>query len=195
MKVGNFILEIPQGTEMDGGHVEMVHATPYTVRFGNLTSSRCDVTVSIDGVGVGKWRLEAGQTAEVEHPTRDPGRFTFFALETGAAEAAKIAINTETGLISAKFFTEIVALRAREEGRMHARLRVTDEALCQASIETHRAGGTGLSGKSAQLYRDADRIETSDQPDAIINLRLVVRKNRVIENSRPLSNPIPEPLT
>lgn len=159
MRIGNFILEIPQGRELDGGHVEMLHATPYAIRFGNLTSSRCDVSVSVDGVDVGKWRLEAGQIADVEHPVGDAGRFTFVALETKAAKAAKIATNTETGLVSAKFFTEIIALRALKHA-LYARKPLTDETLYgHASIETHQAGGKGLSGNSTQVYRDAPKIE------------------------------------
>ena len=125
--------------------------------------------MSIDGVGVGKWRLEAGQIADIEHPVGDAGRFTFFALETKAAKAAKIATNTEAGLVSAKFFTEIIPLRALEAPQaLHARRRLTDETLSSSRFNrnTSRLEGRDCLETATQLYRRcALTFETSDEPE------------------------------
>jgi hypothetical protein len=59
MRFDNYALEIPQGKELESGHVGLRHGQAYSLRMSNYADVRCDVEVKIDGTTVGLWRINA----------------------------------------------------------------------------------------------------------------------------------------
>lgn len=177
MKLNDFEVIIPEGDETEVGHVCLKHGTQYSIKLRNHSERLlCNATVKIDGRSVGTWRVAQSEAITIERPVHDSGRFTFY--QEGTAEAAKADIRQteELGLISVLF---------RPEKRK-------DVPLIQhmAAPRPYAAGGTGLSGKSAQQFVEAEEIEIDDEGAVTIHLRLVA----VQSEPRPLfpfETPVP----
>lgn len=91
-RLADFSLAVPQGRHETSGHVCLTHGAQYTLLLGNHTDRRCDAQVTIDGQVVGCWRIQAGGTIELERPTHDTGRFTFYRLGTPEAVPARVIV-------------------------------------------------------------------------------------------------------
>jgi hypothetical protein len=107
MRHSFFSLMIPQGREFNGtGYVRMKHGTVYVIRIGNADTRRpCDAAVVVDGKPVGTWRLGPAQSARLEHPVDDTGRFTFHAADSPEARDGDVhAIDPAArGLVAVTF--------------------------------------------------------------------------------------------
>jgi hypothetical protein len=150
IKLGNFALEVPQGRFLDGGYVELQHATVYTLRLHNAGTRRADASVSVDGTRIGTFRIPPQGVIEMEHPVHDTGRFTFYQLGSAESAAAEIKRNTEAGLITVVFTPERPRATLASQSLLEASLGVSE------MIDSHGAGGTGLSGQSFQEYQSAE---------------------------------------
>lgn len=213
MKIGAFMLEIPEGKETDGGYVVLSHGQHYSLRVRSDWEGDSDVEISIDGDSVGGWRLEPGITYRIERSVNDPGKFTFYVAETGEAKMAGIVKNDSTGLISARFLPEKVAPKPTirfmpGDNTLNAAAPTPDDSglglgAAMPGFSSHvklpsppsgaLAGGTGLSGFSEQTFGEAARVIKHDLEAAVtINLRLIA----ISTAPRPLhrANPVPPPV-
>jgi len=152
-----FEIEIPEARLRSNGVYEITHATPYTIVLANQNRElRCDAKVWIDGMQVGTWRIDRASSIRVERPVNDTGRFTFYQLGTPEAHRAGLdANNPAIGLIRVKFMPET----HREP--MLASGRASDD------------GGTGLSGRSEQVFHLAAAIRHDEFAEIIRQVRLV----------------------
>lgn len=205
MKLGDFSVVVPEGLELPDGFVEMEHEQKYALQLCNFGNRRCDASIFIDGGGVGCFRVNANSSVTIEHPVNDAGCFTFYRLGTPEATAAEIKSSTETGLISVTFFPEIAARPMRFMPEDSPRFMPEDsqgkgtmpapEDRAAPLLDTHAAGGTGLSGRSLQKFGPMAAAITRDVAAAVtIHLRLICRKEAP-RPLRPLATPIPPPLT
>jgi len=96
----SFVVNIPEGKEIESGYVELAHKTRYTLCLGNRRSVRCEARVEIDGKLVGSWCINSESEIRLEHPVDDDGYFTFYSPR--AVESR----NAGLGLISVTFTPE-----------------------------------------------------------------------------------------
>ncbi|MCW1912648.1 hypothetical protein OJ996_03615 [Luteolibacter sp. GHJ8] len=179
MKHSHYSVHIPEGEELSEGYVSMAHGSPYTIRLENGGQRRCDAKVEIDGHDVGTWRVNARDFVVLERPAHDTGRFTFFKVGTAEGARAGIVKNEKTGLISVTFIPESSPYSG---------------GLCAAPLsDDNEAGGTGLTGESAQKFGTAEAIERAENEAFTIHLRLVA-KPEFIRPLIPRSTPIPPPI-
>lgn len=104
MRLNDFSVRVPEGREEAGGYVALPHGRQYSLHLRNDRPVACDAAVSIDGRHVGTWRLGPRQSARIERPVDDEGRFTFYAL--GSAEAGAVGLESvgdQLGLLSVEF--------------------------------------------------------------------------------------------
>lgn len=197
MKLADFSIVVPEGVELPDGFVEMEHGQRYTLQLSNFGNRRCDANIFIDGSGVGCFRVNANSSVTLEHPVNDAGCFTFYRLGTSEAKAAEIKSSTETGLITVTFFPEIEARPMRfmpEDSHGKGTIPAPEERAAPL-LDTHAAGGTGLSGRSMQKFGPMAAAITRDLAAAVtIHLRLICLKEAP-RPLRPLATPIPPPLT
>lgn len=177
MKLNGFSVTILEGKEATDGYVYMKHGTQYTILLQNEINRRCDAEVYLDDQQVGIWRIDCNSTVRIERPVHDSGRFTFYQVGTPEAHKAGIAETTSTGLIRVLFKPERTDLKDSVVSPL-ARI----------------AGGTGLSGHSAQQFTSVVPLDYAPEDFVIINLRLV---SLVEDEPRPLfrSTPIPPAVT
>lgn len=186
MKLGNFLVEIPQGKMLKSGYVAMKHDTKYTVVLSNSGDVRCDAEVEIDGKPVGIWRIQSHDRMVIERPVHDAGCFTFYKIGTREARKAAIVRSDKLGLITVLFKPE----RKQEPPDFDDGL---DFCLSYDNEDGLEAGGTGLSGKSKQEFRSVEPLDYDEAGFVQINLRLVCQT----DEPRPLtpaSTPVPPPL-
>jgi hypothetical protein len=173
-----FELCVPQGHHLESGHVRLEHRAFYTVRLSNSHSSRCDVTLNIDGKEIGTWRVPAKGVIELERPVNDTGRFTFYRLGSAGATAAGLTSTDQMGLVTATFTPEMVF----KEPEIRYSQRRLDER-----------GGTGLSGLSGQKFVNVESIRHDIRAAITIHARLVAHDH----SARPLQSVghgVPPPL-
>lgn len=152
-----FEIEIPEARLRSNGVYEIGHATTYSIVLENQNRElSCDAKVWIDGMQVGTWRIDRASSIRIERPVNDTGRFTFYQLGTPEANRAGLdANNPAIGLIRVKFMPE-----AHREPIL-ASGRASDD------------GGTGLSGRSEQVFRVAAAIRHDEFAEIIRQVRLV----------------------
>jgi len=138
MELNNYSVTILEGDEVEGGYVEMFHGENYKIKLENHNDTKCDAEIHIDGKHVGTWRINEHRFGLFERPANDTGKFTFYRLGTSEARSSEIEKNEQTGLITVIFKPERVS---KPFNKLSIR-------------ETSRAGGTGLSDKSEQLFNN-----------------------------------------
>ncbi len=108
MRYGNFSCLIPEGREHGSGHVALEHGQIYQLRLGNHGPSRCDALVEVDGKSVGLFRINGYGTFQLERPSNDTGRFTFFRADSseGQAAGATETATVDRGLVRVTFKPE-----------------------------------------------------------------------------------------
>ena len=102
-------VEAPNAKKVKGAqgstYIAMPNKSEYSLKLTNERETECDVVVNIDGEFVGKWRINAGQTIEVERPTNVAKKFTFFEETSKEAKSAGVAIEKEeNGLVDVVFY-------------------------------------------------------------------------------------------
>lgn len=218
MRVGSFSVLVSEGKERDSGHVQMAHGASYGIKLGNHGSVKCDAEVSVDGKIVGNFRVNAFGYINLERPSHDTGRFTFFKADSAQGEDAGASEITgqDKGLISVTFRPE-KNIRPTSYGK-HGALRSMEEktsggilsnpkprsrngnaggSSCTSHITTQScsAGVTGLTGKSEQTFYEVGNLDYDRNGETIISLRLVADMCEVRKlTAAPKGNPIPEPV-
>jgi hypothetical protein len=210
------LTKVKQPYEDEHGYVYLQHGDVYRICFRNHSDKNNDVIIEVDGKEIGCWRLKAYQTATIEHPVDDSGKFTFY--ELGSSEAQKIGLNSisraDLGLVKVTFIPEkpkhhripaIDTFPLGAKGIGATKGGDWSESFSSGShgggqsvnLNTRSAGGTGLSGKSEQQFGTAGAIDRDYDRQTVINLRLVAKPSN---EPRPLrsvnltvSNPVPPP--
>ena len=198
------------------GYVYLQHKDIYEIALVNNSRENCDVVIEIDGKTIGEWRLAPYSKWRIEHGADDTGKFTFY--EIGSSEARQTELtsvpNEKLGLITVTFIPELASHPgipvidsysgakggAIEKGSFHESFsgsRGGGQSV-DLSMKTRGAGGTGLSGRSNQVFGRAERIDRDYDRQTVINLRLVAKPN---DEPRPLravsstvSNLVPPPV-
>lgn len=209
MLLNYFSVRIPEGREIPGGYVEMEHGAQYALVLRNNGSARCDARVEIDGKHVGTWRIDTCRSVALERPAHDTGRFTFYRL--GSPEAVKVGLtdgDPNLGLVKVTFTPERIVRPVYTTTYYtldNTKPALETELLTSAgpSVNTlsgtisyrtvSQAGGTGLSGRSAQEFHTVTALDYDYGQQTVIHLRLVARS----DEPRPLtsfSTPVPPPV-
>jgi hypothetical protein len=194
MELNGYTLAVRPGTE-DNGYVELEHNTQYSVFLINDNETRCDATLTIDGIKIGTWRIEAEDSIKLERGVADKGRFTFYKLGSKEGSLSGLRHDKELGLIKCQFLPEDIEIYrgGNQRNGTYQEKSVTE------STRGISAGGTGLSGNSNQNFGTASFIRHYDDNKAtIIYLRLGCKgSTEIVENIRPLKRnitDIPRPL-
>lgn len=224
MRFGDFEVRIPRGDERASGYVDMTHGQVYALELRNHADKRCDADVVIDGKLVGRFRLEARDTLNLERPADEAKCFTFYqsgSAEARAAEISRVAAE-DRGLISVTFRPERdpVVRSATRFGKHNRSL--TENALrwksrgvggqslgsdwdqptngsitfAASSFNSAVDGITGLSGSSDQRFTTVNDLKYDESGSCTIHLRL----RPVAAAVSPLyparrSTPVPPPLS
>lgn len=174
--LGNFSLEIPEGDEPVDGYVTINHNTKYSIKISNSDDRPCDAKVEVDGKQVGIWRIPSGKSIALERPAHDTGHFTFYKFDSTDAQKAGLILDDNLGLISVLFKPEKPPVISETKFSMRM-----------------APGGTGLSGKSEQKFKDVKPLDYDEAGFVHIHLRLVCK----VDEPRPLtaaSTPVPGPI-
>ena len=198
MEVNNFSLLIaPEQyskaiapAENDNGQVEMAHGQVYGVRCINNWDRRCQVTIEVDGVNVGRFQMSAHDDDVIYHPARDQGCFTFYKLGSAEGKDSALQDDEQLGLVKATFVPEKIQPQGWAIADDEPVYRGGDGSKGIATRGVS-AGGTGLSGQSGQQFGTAMPIEEDRSQITVIHLRLVCVEAKS-DRPRPLrSNAIP----
>jgi len=176
--LGDFSVEIPEGDEPVDGYVNINHDTKYSIKLSNFGSRPCDAEVEVDGKMVGIWRIASGKSIVLERPVHDTGYFTFYRFDSTDAQKAGLVLDDNLGLISVLFKPEKTPVYV-DSGIKFSVKRVP--------------GGTGLSGKSEQKFKDVEVLDYDEAGFVQIHLRLGCE----VDEPRPLtptSTPVPQPI-
>jgi hypothetical protein len=88
------------------GYVSLVNGEKYRVRIRNQSNRECSVDLKIDGKSIGKFYLNAYGSMDVERPSHDTGRLTFYTIDSKEGKdlelAKEIGVNN-LGVITAEF--------------------------------------------------------------------------------------------
>lgn len=150
------------------------HGTEYTVLLINHHSAKqANVTLTIDGKMIGIFRIRANSHIEINRPTSQARRLTFYALGTPEASAGGLAgVSVDVlGTLKARFALERMP-------PTHANsLDVTDgpiwlEAQGGSTEEEFGVGGTALGRASTQRFGRAQHMVVDTFP-TVIEARLV----------------------
>lgn len=218
MLLNGYSVRIIGGKPEHAGYVEMQHGKNYSIMLRNNNHRKCDAAVYIDGKHVGIWRIDAFDNIRLDRPAHDDGKFTFYVKGTlsGKESGLDDVDSSDLGLIQVVFTPEKekdwsiyysgtvyrkssfstptrgTATSAFFSDSSTADTTRTAPLTTQNSSapEKYISGGTGLSGKSDQIFGNAHSIEYDYSGQTTINLRLVASNG----GPRPLtqfSTPIP----
>lgn len=210
MRVGNFSVLIPEGSERESGHVGLDHGKQYTVKIQNHDWRQCDAEVQIDGKSIGTFRLSGHGQIALEHSPDDHGRFTFYKSDSADGQAAGAADigRPDRGLVQVRFVPEKRRPRGRDWGigilrGAGGQSMRGPEATYSASVGSRgisssrdEEGITGLSGHSDQRFIEVGEIDRDEDESVLISLRLVVAHNgpRPLKARSAQANPVPGPV-
>jgi hypothetical protein len=180
MRVYDYEVVVPEGDENATGYVVLEHNTRYTIKLMNLSYSKVDAEVFIDGNRIGEWRVNSFVRCIIERPVHDTGRFTFYRLDSIEAKNIGLKSSSELGLIKVIFKPE------------HKQPDNTNECACP--LFDMSEGGTGLSGHSEQKFNTVQPLDSNPENYVTIYLRLAAPEESDARPLFPFSNPIPPPL-
>jgi len=203
MYINSFSVRIPEGKETHSGYVEMQHGKTYTLVLRNARDVRCDARVEVDGKDVGTWRIPAHSSISLERPANDDGKFTFYRLDSQEAKQVGLKDDMYAGLVQVTFTPEkhFISTPIYAKGMCDGsqkRIRGNyylgdDNSILEGSAaisSSYKAGGTGLSGRSNQVFVDAETIVYDYSQRTTISLRLVINESTP-RPLRPLGNEVP----
>lgn len=183
----------------DDGYISLNHGDVYRISLKNDSNESNDVIVEIDGKEVGDWRLSPYQTAIIERPANDTGKFTFYEINSIEAQQSELNLvsKDELGLIKVTFIPE---MEARPEVSAIRKSFSGAKGCGQSmdlSVKTRGAGGTGLSGTSAQTFGRVEQLNRDYNRQTVIFLRLVAKEKdspRPLQSISSISTLIPPPV-
>ncbi|MDD2866963.1 hypothetical protein [Neomegalonema sp.] len=113
---GEFSLTIQEGLEDDSGYVRMRDGQVFRICLGSRFHLRTDVELRLDGLPLGSFRLNPGQSWCLERLEAVEGRFTFYGSGSagGIAAGSEAAAPQDRGVVQARFTPELPPLPARD---------------------------------------------------------------------------------
>lgn len=196
--INNFGLGIDSNDTIDeikkAGHdyIAMPHKSEYQIVLKNDRSTRCDVSVELDGKNIGTWRLRPFQTARVERPSDIARKFTFFREDSSDAKSLGIVSGkSSNGLIKATFKPEKKYIDFATASFGKKKLKSTrsldsaaslNQMYSNSSIEPdlykkqngYSGGATGLGNNSTQKFTSVSPIHDIDRQNVTtIHLRMI----------------------
>jgi hypothetical protein len=184
MYSNNFSVRIVGGSEIADGYVEIAHGTEYSMQMRNSGSVDCDAEVSIDGNSVGVWRIEAGDSINIERPANVAQKFTFFQLGSKEAVAVELEDNDLLGLVSVRFRPGLAIKEVKSELISNG-IKMRGGAFLNSC-----SGGTGLGESSNQQFGVAAKLDYDRSTEHTINLRLICKQQTVLRSLKS-ATPIP----
>lgn len=181
--------------ETEKGYAGLRHGEHYKIEMENLSSEDASAEIKVDGVSVGNFAIDHGQTMVLERPSDIAKLFTFY--KKGSEEAKASLLNkvseNNLGLIEIKFVPgEIIRSMPRKALFMFdlGPMKGGDFS-SGATRGGFGAGGTGLSGHSAQRFTTVQF--NGDETRAVtLRLRLVHDPKRgLTPDVQPLSGHLP----
>lgn len=173
MRFEDYEVTIPQAVE-DHGYSILKDRQEYSIKITNYGRVRCNAKIQLDGKDIGTFRLEAGQSSNLEHPVQYQNRFVFCVEGTLKARIAGIGDVPPAllGLLKVTFLPEKI-----ESGNV-------------------LAGVTGKGSISNQIYGVAEPINVDEDRAATIYLRLVgvTPKSYNPPRPRPRETTMPPPI-
>lgn len=208
MRVGNFVVMVPEARERDSGHAVLSHGQQYTLRLENKWHDRsCDAEVTIDGKAMGGFRVGPHESIVIERPPNEQGKFTFYrsASEQAAVSGVDAVASDSRGLISVKFRLEVrrEAVHKVRPMRMfrgavgveYTSARCLNSEGDQASMKSLDSGITGLSGHSDQQFVTVANLNYDPLEEVTVHIRLVCGDNvRPLTAVTAMSNVVPAPV-
>lgn len=205
------------------GYARLRDGQVYTICLASSLDRRSDVELSVDGLPMGVFRLNPYQTWCLERPRDSQGRYTFYrAGSAGGIAAGSQGVDMQArGIVRARFVPERAMepppppprpaqptgpSRSEESLRRAPTAAPPPPTYAPAPQETREAeaaatdslssGVTGLTGQSAQTFRDVERIRLDQNAAVVLELRLV--HDERLEEPRPLpgrfDRPAPPPI-
>ena len=172
-RLGDFSLRITPCVRKESGYVLMLHGTKYKIVISNYSELRANAILFIDGKHIGTYRLNSKQNWAIERPPNDTACFTFYEYGTSEGFYSGLKKNDSLGLVQCLFIPE----KPRPEPDIRWSIRDEPQVRFSATSKVS-AGGTGLSGRSDQEFRYAEKIELDEENSVEISLRLVCFKER-----------------
>jgi len=94
-------------------YIPLTHNTEYAIVLRNRHNTRCDVTLTVDGEEIGKYRINAHGEFRIERPSKVSRKFVFVKEDSKEASGAGIVEGEQNnGLIVAVFTPERVQERS-----------------------------------------------------------------------------------
>lgn len=156
------------------------HGEEYKIVCRNNLNVRCDVKLSVDGLQVGKWRIDGRSTIYIERPAGVERKFTFVKEGSGLAYSSGLQAHRDNGLIEAVFHPEKIIIVPKSFNSHHlvAQGLVAEGPAKRGPVaEGYSSGGTTLGAQSKQTFGTASALDSIDQEKiTTLRLRLIVRE-------------------
>lgn len=152
-------------------HWSLANGEEYSIVCKNNCFGRCDVELSVDGINVGRWRIEPGSSICIERPAGVAKKFTL--VEEGSALAASSGLvpHSDNGLISATFYPEHPPVAKSFCGLIAQGVQAEGGG-------SYRNAGTTLGANSNQKFSSTSALVDIDRSKiTTLHLRLIARKD------------------
>ena len=123
--------------------------------------------------------IPSGKSIALERPVHDTGHFTFYKFDSPDAQKAGLVLDDKLGLISVLFKPEKPPVYVDSDNIKYSTRNLS--------------GGTGLSGKSEQEFRDVEPLNYDEASFVQIHLRLGCEVDEP-RHLTPASTPVPPPI-
>jgi len=105
---GNDIDKVDHFTDNGHTYYSLAHGSEYKVKMTNNTSQKVNALLKIDGVLMGKWRIDPFTSVIIERPVDNQRKFTFVDENSWEARDGNVVRGIdENGLIEVTFFPEL----------------------------------------------------------------------------------------
>lgn len=193
---------------VNNGHTyySLHHGSEYKVKMTNNTNKKVNAMLRIDGVRMGKWRIDPYSDIIIERPANNQRKFTFVEENSWEASSGNVLRgNNENGLVEVTFIPELntstyfndsIPMR-RQFGQM---TNSFSNSFSNKSInESYSAGATVLGDDSSQSFGSASQIYEDHAKKVTRRVRLVVSNKRkpfvsIRSKSECYDDPIPPKL-
>lgn len=175
--MNEFSLEVGNSKPLpgDASFRTLTNGQEYTVICRNHLGQRCDVEVSVDGLAVGKWRIDPYSEICIERPAGVERKFTFVQEGSSLAATAGLVPHSNNGLITAKFYPEKPQIVPKNAVR--AMGLIPQGAVAEGGGSRYSSGGTTLGAKSDQRFVTTGALKEIDEKRITTrHLRLIIRE-------------------
>lgn len=156
----------------------LLHGQEYSVVCHNPGWTPCDVALQIDGMNVGRWRIEARSHIVIERPVGVAKKFTFVKEDSALAASSGVTKHADNGLVSATFYPEV---QKNVEACLVPQGLIAEgpsrRGLVAEGGRSHSSGATVLGDASSQKFGTATALYAIDHAKVkTVNIRIVARE-------------------